>query len=119
MMLPARLAPLRPVSLGWASWQALALLGFALLAPAALPAGGGDRRLPEVRRRQSPLEPLLSTSGFSLRCAPQRRAPLLGEVEAGVPLRVVQQWFSPEGRRWLRVEASGRGGRLARGWLQS
>jgi len=32
--------------LGWASWKALALLGFALLAPAALPAGGGDWRLP-------------------------------------------------------------------------
>jgi hypothetical protein len=104
--------------LGWASWKALALLGFALLAPAALPAGGGDWRLPELRRRQSAHEPLLSSSGLSLRSAPQRRAPLLGQVEAGVPLRVVQQWLSPEGRRWLRVEVSGKGGRPARGWLQ-
>jgi hypothetical protein len=104
--------------LGWASWKALALLGFALMAPAALPAGGGDRRLPELRRRQSAHEPLLSSGGLSLRSAPQRRAPLLAQVEAGVPLRVVQQWLSPEGRRWLRVEASGRSGRPARGWLQ-
>ena len=110
--------PLPFARVGWASWRTLALLGFALLAPAALPAGGGDRRLPELRRRQSAQEPLLSSSGLSLRSAPQRRAPLLAQVEAGVPLRVVQQWLSPEGRRWLRVEASARGGRPARGWLQ-
>ncbi len=118
MSLPARSATLRLAPLGWASWQALALLGFALWAPAALPAGGGDRRLPEVRRRQSALEPLLSTSCLSLRCAPQRRAPLLGQVEAGVPLRVVRQWFSPGGRCWLRVEASDLAGRPVRGWLR-
>jgi hypothetical protein len=118
MTLPTGPATLRLAPRGWESWRALALLGFALWAPAALPAGGGDRRLPEVRRRQSALEPLLSTSCVSLRCAPQRRAPLLGQVEAGVPLRVVHQWFSPEGRRWLRVEASDRGGRPARGWLR-
>jgi hypothetical protein len=41
-------------------WRWAALLGFALLAPAALPAGGGDRRLPEVRRRERGAEPLVS-----------------------------------------------------------
>ena len=95
----------------------LALLGFALMAPAALPAGGAERRLPEVRRRQSALEPLLSSACLSLRCAPERRAPVLARVDAGVPLRVVRQWFSPQGRRWLRVEVSGACGRPARGWL--
>ena len=58
-----------------AGWQALALLGFALITPAALPAGGADRRLPEVRRRQNSDEPLLSTGCLPLRCAPERRAP--------------------------------------------
>jgi hypothetical protein len=115
---PLPAAPLRP-HLGWTSWQALALLSFALVAPAALPAGGGDRRLPELRRRQSSGEPILSATCVSLRCAPQRHAPLLARVEAGVPLRVVRQWFSPEGGRWLRVEVGVRGARLARGWLQS
>jgi hypothetical protein len=117
-MASPRPAPLPLARLAWASWKTLALLGFALMAPAALPAGGGDRRLPELRRRQSAHEPLLSSGGLSLRSAPQRRAPLLAQVEAGVPLRVVQQWLSPEGSRWLRVEANGRSGRPARGWLQ-
>jgi hypothetical protein len=104
--------------LGWASWQAVALCSFALMAPAALPAGGGDRRQPELRRRSSAAEPLISGSGCRLRCAPEWTAPPLARLDAGVPLRVVQQWFSPEGSRWLRVEASCQAGRRSRGWLQ-
>ena len=108
----------RRAPLGWSGLQTLALLGFALVAPAALPAGGGERRLPELRRRGSDIEPLISVGGCRLRCAPQWRAPLLAQVETGVPLRVVQQWFSPQGSRWLRVEASDLTGRPARGWLR-
>ena len=102
-----------------AGWQVLALLGFALFTPAALPAGGADRRLPEVRRRQSSDEPLLSTGCLPLRCAPERRAPVLARVESGASLQVLQQWFCPQGRRWLRVETSNGGGRSTRGWLPS
>jgi hypothetical protein len=108
----------RRAPLGWSGVQTLALLGFALAAPAALPAGGGERRLPELRRRGSEGEPLISVGGCRLRCAPQWRAPLLARVDTGVPLRVVQQWVSPQGCRWLRVEASGQAGRPARGWLR-
>lgn len=95
----------------------VALLGFALLAPAALPAGGGERRLPEVRRRQSSLEPLLTVGCQMLRCAPERQAPMLACVESGVPLRVLRQWLSPQGRRWLKVEAVNVAGQASRGWL--
>ena len=102
---------------GWPALRMAALLGFALLAPTTLPAGGGERRLPELRRRQSQLEPLLSSTCLSLRCSPQRRAPVLTHIDAGVPLRVLRQWLSPDGRRWLRVEAMGACGRPARGWL--
>lgn len=95
-----------------------ALLGFALLAPAALPAGGGERRVPEVRRRQGALEPLLSSASLSLRCAPERQAPVLAQLDEGVPLRVLRQWLSPQGRRWLRVEiAVASEGTPRRGWL--
>jgi hypothetical protein len=41
--------PMAVTSLLRWSW----LLGVALLAPAALPAGGADRRQPEVRRREA------------------------------------------------------------------
>lgn len=108
----------RPGGLGgWPSLRWAALLGFALLAPAALPAGGGERRLPEVRRRQSALEPLLSSACLSLRCSPEHQAPVLARVDAGVPLRVLGSWRSPHGHRWLRVVSSGRSGKQARGWL--
>ncbi len=94
-----------------------ALLGIALFAPAALPAGGAERRLPELRRRESPLEPLLNPTRCALRAAPRAQAPLLASLEAGAPLRVLRTWIAPGGRRWLRVATTGAGGRPARGWL--
>jgi len=108
----------RPLTGGWPALRWAALLGFALLAPAALPAGGGERRTPEVRRRQNAFEPLLSASCLALRCAPERQAPVLARVDADVPLRVLRQWLSPRGRRWLQVEISAPPGLSPRrGWL--
>lgn len=115
--MPALHRPLRRPRPGWPALRWAALLGFALLAPAALPAGGGERRAPEVRRRQSSLEPLLTSGCQSLRCAPERQAPVLTRVESGVPLRVLRQWFSPQGRRWLQVEVASLAGQASRGWL--
>lgn len=115
--MPAPLSRRSPAR-GLPALRCIALLGFALLAPAALPAGGGERRIPEVRRRQSALEPLLSSACLSLRCSPERQAPVLATVDSDVPLRVLRQWFSPQGRRWLQVEmASGPVNVRRRGWL--
>ena len=103
---------------GWAGWRWAALLGFALLAPAALPAGGAERRLPLPRRReQQRSAPLLLEQSLDLRSAPEPRAPVLTRLEAGVPLQVLRHWLSPDGRRWLRVQAAGPAGRPCRGWL--
>lgn len=111
--LPSRRAPR-----GLPPLRSIALLGFALMAPATLPAGGGERCVPEVRRRQGAFEPLLSSTCISLRCAPERQAPVLAQVDPGVPLRVLRRWLSPQGRRWLQVEISGAAGELRRrGWL--
>ena len=92
-------------------WRWAALLGFALIAPVALPAGGADRRLPELRRRTVG-EPLLSTRRQTLQAAPEHRAPALAQLPADQPLRVVRTWQSPAGERWLQVEAEAR-----RGWV--
>jgi hypothetical protein len=101
-------------------WRWAALLGFALLAPAALPAGGGDRRLPEVRRRERGAEPLVSGVCLALHCAPEQQAPVLSRIEPGVPVRVLRRWFSPDGQPWWQVEAAPRGdGRTGRGWLRA
>jgi hypothetical protein len=94
------------------AWRWAALLGFALLAPVGLPAGGGERRQPELRRRQAGDEPLLPLVPAQLRAAPQARAPVLMAVHPDLPLRVLRGWLAPDGQRWLRVELAGR-----RGWL--
>lgn len=106
-----------PALQGWPALRIATLLGFALMAPTTLPAGGGERRLPELRRRQHLQEPLLSSSCLSLLCAPERRAPVLTRLDTGEPLRVLRRWLSPEGRLWLRVEAVAPCGKPARGWL--
>ena len=98
-------------------WRWVAVLGLALVAPAALPAGGGDRRQPEVRRRQQGgSEPLLNAMTMTLHCAPRCQAPVLRSLEPGVPLRVLRSWLAPNGRRWLQVEAAAAAG-TSRGWL--
>jgi hypothetical protein len=98
------------------AWRLAALLGFALVAPAGLPAGGAEWRLPELRRRQSSREPLLSVVPQALRCAPRHQAPAISRAEAGVPLRVVRRWIQPGGERWLQVDLPTPSG-VRRGWL--
>lgn len=101
----------------WPLWRSLALLGFALVAPAGLPAGGAQPRVPELRRRGSASEPLVSPAGCSLRCAPRREAPALAELPSGSRLRVLREWLEPNGHRWLQVEVPCAAGRPGRGWL--
>ena len=100
------------------SWRWAALLGFALFAPVTLPAGGGDRRLPEVRRREAG-DPLLPAAVRSLRAAPERQAPALTRLAADEPMRVLRHWRTAGGERWVQVEVAphqgAAGGR--RGWL--
>lgn len=102
---------------GSPAWRWAAVLGLALLVPAGLPAGGGERRTPDLRRRESRREPLLSTPRCALRCAPRRQAPVLARLDAGVPLRVLRQWQAADGGRWWRVEVPAATGRTTRGWL--
>jgi hypothetical protein len=92
-------------------WRWGALLSFALFAPVALPAGGAERRCPEVRRRSTG-EPLLSTGGHALQSSPEQQAPVLTELQPDQPLRVLRSWRDRRGDQWLQVESAER-----RGWL--
>jgi hypothetical protein len=97
--------------------QTVAVLGFALVAPAALPAGGADCRSVEVRRRQS-REPLLAAGSLDLRCAPEQQAPVLTRLPSGEPLQVLRRWRSPRGRQWLQVQTTpGDGAAGRKGWI--
>ncbi|MEB3296964.1 MAG: SH3 domain-containing protein [Cyanobacteriota bacterium] len=93
-------------------WRWAALLGFALLAPVGLPAGGGDRRPMELRRRESSRDPLISDAPMHLQASPDHQAPVLRAVNPGQPLRVLRRWLASDGRPWYRVELDGQ-----RGWL--
>ena len=93
-----------------------ALLGFALVAPISLPAGGADRRQPELRRRAAG-DPLLSGTRAELKVAPNRRAPALVSVMRQEPLHVVRRWQDSHGARWLMVETAAAPADRRRGWL--
>jgi len=107
--------------------RTLVLIGFALVGPAALPAGGADARLPELRRRQGSNEPLTAPAAAVLRCAPQCQAPVIAQASGGEPLRLLRRWSTIGGQRWLQVELPARlpdrlvspaaAGAPRRGWL--
>lgn len=92
------------------------LLGFALVAPISLPAGGSDRRQPELRRRASG-EPLLCGTRAELKVAPNRRAPALVNVWSDEPLHILRRWHDRRGVRWLMVEKAVGPLDRRRGWL--
>lgn len=91
------------------------LLGFALLAPAALPAGGSERRQPQVRRRESG-GPLHTTTRGVLRSSPLAVAPALNELSIGTPCRLLHRWPGDDGRDWLHVQVLN--GEQQRGWVR-
>jgi hypothetical protein len=96
---------------GATAWRWCALLAFAMVAPVGLPAAAGDRRQPEVRRRQAG-EPLLSIDPTLLQSSPDCNAPSLIQLQADQPMVVLGRWQSDDGQRWLRVRAAHQ-----RGWL--
>ena len=88
------------VMLRW-SW----LLGVSLFGPVALPAGGAERRLPQVRRQQG-RGPLLSGSDCVLQSSPLVAAPALRRLEIGTPLQLLRRWRSDDGLDWIQVKVS-------------
>ena len=91
------------------------LLGVALMAPAALPAGGSDRRQPQPRRRAAS-GPLHISSDQPLRLSPLAVAPRLSTLKAGSSLRLLRRWSTADGQDWLHVQTLS--GEQHRGWLR-
>ncbi len=99
------------------------LLGLALLAPTALPAGGGEMCQPSIRRREEN-SPLLSNQGLSLFLSPILSAPTLYLLENGTPLEILHSWHAEDGSRWFYVKTLSGIRSLAiksenRGWISA
>ena len=97
------------------------VLGLALMAPVALPAGGADPRHPDPRRRGHN-GPLLSGRRDQLKSSPAAQAPSLLNLGRDTPMKVLRHWHGPDGRRWTYVQVlSGYGlgvGQVhKRGWI--
>jgi len=97
------------------------LLGVALLAPAALPAGGAERRSPQIRR-QDGKGPLLSGCDCLLQSGPGFAAPTLRRLEIGTPLQLLRHWRSADGHVWMQVQVASHsafpgGTDRQRGWI--
>ena len=91
------------------------LLGVALMAPAALPAGGADRRQLQPRRRVA-FGPLHTVTDQPLRLSPLAVAPRLRTLKAGSSLRLLRRWSAADGQDWLQVQTLS--GDQTRGWLR-
>ena len=92
------------------------LLGCALIAPTALPAGGGYLRQPNVLRKTT-LGPLHTKCGAILQISPMAIAPRLGTLRAGTPLRIIHRWKGDDGSDWLHVQVLV--GEEQRGWVRA
>ena len=93
------------------------LLGVALMAPATLPAGGGELRQPQVRRRSGSSGPLHISSDCPLRLSPLAVAPSLRTLSIGTPCRLLRRWQGDNGQDWLQVQVLS--GNCPRGWLRA
>ena len=93
------------------------LLGVALMAPATLPAGAGEIRQPQIRRRSQGTGPLPTTLEADLHQSPVAMAPALNNLAAGTPLRLLHHWAADDGRVWLHVQELT--GEMRRGWLRA
>ena len=81
------------------------LLIIALVAPIALPAGGGDKRKVEVEYLKAKDLSFAGDSCFLL-SSPFLSSPSVCEIKLGTPIRIIRLWENEHGERWLQVEKS-------------
>ena len=79
------------------------LIGFALIGPITLPAGGIQRNLNEYNILNNSKEIILNAN-CSLYTFPQINAEKLMVIDTGSSLSVLQKWVINEDDSWARVE---------------
>ena len=81
----------------------ICLIGFALIGPITLPAGGIQRNLNEYNLLNTSKEIILSAN-CSLYAFPKINAKKLLVLDTGSSLSVLQKWVVNENNTWARVE---------------
>ncbi|WP_269621970.1 SH3 domain-containing protein [Prochlorococcus marinus] len=80
------------------------LLIFALIAPIALPAGGGNRSKIEIIQSQRFEEIFFANESCILFSDPSLISKPLREIQPGTPVKVVRVWVNESGQNWMHVK---------------
>ena len=101
----------------------ICLIGFALIGPISLPAGGIQKNFSECKSLNNPKEILLKTS-VSLYTFPQTNAKKLTVINSGSSLSILRKWVIKENDVWVRVELStnrfiDNPNKIRRGWVKA
>tara|TARA_Y100001968_G_scaffold266720_1_gene256362 strand:- start:2764 stop:3105 length:342 start_codon:yes stop_codon:yes gene_type:complete len=78
------------------------LLGFALVAPTTLPAGGAQKSIVQ-QRKDNISSPLIALKEFNLRSSVSKNSSVLTRVKAGTPVNIIKVWDGIDGDKWLLV----------------
>ena len=81
----------------------ICLIGFALIGPITLPAGGIQRNLNEYNVLNNSKEIILNAN-CSLYTSPKNNAKKLLVLNSGSSLSILRKWVVSEGDAWARVE---------------
>ena len=100
----------------------ICLIGFALIGPISLPAGGIQRDFNEYKILDNSKEIILDTN-YSLYAFPKKNAKKLMVLNSGSSLSILQKWVENEKVLWARVElATNRfiedPNRTKKGWIR-
>ena len=100
----------------------ICLIGFALIGPITLPAGGIQRNLNEYKTINNSKEIILNAN-CSLYTFPKTNAKKLMVLNSGSSLSILHKWVVNERNIWARVElASNRliehPSRITKGWIK-
>tara|TARA_B100001989_G_scaffold241986_1_gene208347 strand:+ start:432 stop:758 length:327 start_codon:yes stop_codon:yes gene_type:complete len=100
----------------------ICLIGFALIGPISLPAGGIQKNISEYKILNNSKEIILNTD-CSLYAFPKMNAKKLAVINSGSSLLILQKWVLNERDIWARVElATNRfiedPNRTKKGWIK-
>ena len=78
------------------------LLGFALVAPTTLPAGGAQESIIQYRKNNVG-SPIIALKEFNLVSSATNNSYILTRVTSGTPVNVMKVWDSNDSGKWLLV----------------